>query len=301
MRCPYCSKELSDNAKFCSKCGKSIPRCPTCNEVLLVYSKFCKNDGTELPEELIAALPKKNSRDVGNTNQHKKITPTITTNQRFCKSCGKPCSEGKTLCSECEKKGAKSNIPLIIIAVLLALILIVGGILVAIKVFNWNPLGTPDDTSSFIQDSSEGATSQTTENVEDNTDSDSIIEPIPTPVQPSNTTPVEVAPIEEVEPEQNNKSDEYILADSSTRFVDKSELYGLTADKCKIARNEIYARHGRRFKDPDLQKYFDDQKWYNGTIDPDTFDALGDSVFNQFEIANRQLIIDYEKEQGFRE
>ena len=62
-------------------------------------------------------------------------------------------------------------------------------------------------------------------------------------------------------------------------------------------RNEIYARHGRRFKDPALQRYFDSLSWYNGTIEPSDFN---DNVFNSYERANCILIIDYEREHGYR-
>ncbi len=38
-----------------------------------------------------------------------------------------------------------------------------------------------------------------------------------------------------------------------------------------MARNEIYARHGRKFKDKTLQKYFDEKSWYEGEYEPDEF------------------------------
>ena len=75
------------------------------------------------------------------------------------------------------------------------------------------------------------------------------------------------------------------------------ELMGLSAEECRIARNELFARYGRRFQDETLQAYFDSLSWYNGTIDPEDFD---ESVFNEYEVANRDLIVQYEKEMGFR-
>ena len=90
----------------------------------------------------------------------------------------------------------------------------------------------------------------------------------------------------------------YILSGSDTRYISKNELYGLSAEECKIARNELYARHGRLFKDSDLQDYFNNCNWYYGDIEPEDFD---ESVFfNKYEIANRDLIIKYEKEMGYR-
>ena len=90
---------------------------------------------------------------------------------------------------------------------------------------------------------------------------------------------------------------EYLLADSDSRYLTEDDLAGFTAEQCRLARNEIYARHGRRFKDPALQRYFDSLSWYDGTIEPDAFN---DNVFNSYERANCSLIIDYEREHGYR-
>ena len=90
---------------------------------------------------------------------------------------------------------------------------------------------------------------------------------------------------------------EYLLADSDSRYLTEDDLAGFTAEQCRLARNEIYARHGRRFKDPALQRYFDSLSWYNGTIEPSDFN---DNVFNSYERANCSLIIDYEREHGYR-
>ena len=57
MNCPICGYELDTSVKFCTNCGKKIPRCPTCGEVLYERSRFCTKDGTPLPPELFADLP----------------------------------------------------------------------------------------------------------------------------------------------------------------------------------------------------------------------------------------------------
>lgn len=90
---------------------------------------------------------------------------------------------------------------------------------------------------------------------------------------------------------------EYILPDSNSRYLQMSDLAGFTAEECRIARNELFARHGRMFNDADLQAYFNSKSWYHGTISPDAFN---DNVFNEYEVANRDLIIKYEKEHGYR-
>lgn len=76
----------------------------------------------------------------------------------------------------------------------------------------------------------------------------------------------------------SSDSEDYILPDSSTRLYTADELADYTDWELYIARNEIYARHGRRFKNDDLQEYFDSKPWYSGTIDPEDFsdDMLSD-------------------------
>lgn len=89
----------------------------------------------------------------------------------------------------------------------------------------------------------------------------------------------------------------YIFAKSDTVLLKKEELQGLSAKECKIARNEIYARHGRKFKDKELQAYFDSCDWYKGTVEPDDFE---ESDLSETEIANKDLIVAYEEEKGYR-
>lgn len=51
------------------------------------------------------------------------------------------------------------------------------------------------------------------------------------------------------------------------------------------------------FQIRNLQAYFDSKSWYKGTIEPEDFD---DNVFNDYEFANRDLIVEYEEEMGYR-
>lgn len=96
---------------------------------------------------------------------------------------------------------------------------------------------------------------------------------------------------------ESQETQEYILPDSSSSYLTKSDLMGLSAEECRLARNEIYARHGRMFEDESLQKYFENFDWYYPTIQPDDFN---ESMLNDYEIFNRDLIVEYETEQGYR-
>lgn len=50
--------------------------------------------------------------------------------------------------------------------------------------------------------------------------------------------------------------------DSSTRLLSASELAGLGPSTLRVARNEIFARKGRRFRDAWLRDYFSQFSWY---------------------------------------
>ncbi len=83
----------------------------------------------------------------------------------------------------------------------------------------------------------------------------------------------------------------YIFSDSSSRYLSKSELSGLSNEQLMYARNEIYARHGYIFRDANLKKYFESKSWYQGTVPSDSFSS---TVFNQYEQANINLILSME-------
>lgn len=86
--------------------------------------------------------------------------------------------------------------------------------------------------------------------------------------------------------------DDYILPDSGTRKLTNSDLAGLDADELELARNEIYARAGRRFNTDYIQDYFDDKWWYVGTIEPEDFT---EDMLNDVEKYNVNFIRNYEK------
>jgi hypothetical protein len=83
-------------------------------------------------------------------------------------------------------------------------------------------------------------------------------------------------------------SNDYIIADSDSRLIATSELIKLTPWQLKVARNEIYARHGRPFVHQDLQCYFNQKSWYN--IDQN----FSNSMLSVLENKNIQTILDYE-------
>lgn len=89
----------------------------------------------------------------------------------------------------------------------------------------------------------------------------------------------------------SSEENEYVLPDSAKRKLKKSDLKGLSIEELRIARNEIYARHGRMFDDKKLQKYFDSQSWYDGTVPASEF---SEDVLSSVEKKNVAFIRQFE-------
>jgi tetratricopeptide (TPR) repeat protein len=74
----------------------------------------------------------------------------------------------------------------------------------------------------------------------------------------------------------------FLFAESNVRYLTRAELQKLSAEQLQIARNEIYARKGRYFKDGRLSAYFAKFAWYQP--------AAWDVPLNPIEKANADLI-----------
>ena len=99
------------------------------------------------------------------------------------------------------------------------------------------------------------------------------------------------------EPEPaSTSSGTYVLPDSATRLYSADELSGLSNWQLYVARNEIYARHGRMFQRQDLQDYFNAQSWYTPLYSPEQFDSMG--LLSSTEQQNASTILSVEKARG---
>lgn len=97
--------------------------------------------------------------------------------------------------------------------------------------------------------------------------------------------------------ENDPEDGQYVLPDSDKRYLQETDLEGLGAEELKLARNELYARYGRRFNDEALQTYFEGKDWYEGIYSPEEFP---EDLLNDIEKYNRDLIVEYEKKMGYR-
>ena len=85
-------------------------------------------------------------------------------------------------------------------------------------------------------------------------------------------------------------SNGYILPDSDSRKLKKSDLAGMTAQQLSYAKNEIYARHVRVFKSSELQDYFNEKDWYEEN------DDFKDEDLSKKEAENTEFIDAYQKD-----
>lgn len=84
---------------------------------------------------------------------------------------------------------------------------------------------------------------------------------------------------------------EYILPTSSSEYLTDADVKHLSRREAMLAKNEIFARHGRRFRDESIQQYFDGKSWYLGIYDPDSVEFNDLSAVEQ---ANVLLLKKYE-------
>lgn len=117
--------------------------------------------------------------------------------------------------------------------------------------------------------------------------------PVPEKKQAITPAPLTSEPVDQKSVEEVS---EYILADSDKKFLSDADMEGLSKEQLFLARNEIYARHGRIFKSKDLQSYFNSKSWYNPFYDGDEFDSRQETIFNQYEKENLNLIMRVEEE-----
>jgi YARHG domain len=83
------------------------------------------------------------------------------------------------------------------------------------------------------------------------------------------------------------------LPNTTQKLLTPKDLQGLSAHQLTILRNGIFARYGRRFKEPDLQSHFDSQSWYRPRYEVDQFPV---SVLSEIDMENAVMIRDYQTE-----
>lgn len=77
------------------------------------------------------------------------------------------------------------------------------------------------------------------------------------------------------------------LFNTDTEYYTSEDFADAPKSVIRVAKNEIYARHGYIFTDPDLNSYFNGMDWYTPSTYPEDFSV---TVFNDYERANLELL-----------
>lgn len=62
-----------------------------------------------------------------------------------------------------------------------------------------------------------------------------------------------------------------VAVDLMREQLKEEDLLDKSCEELRIMRNEIYARHGRKFGNPKLRQHFLEQNWYDPKIEPNDF------------------------------
>lgn len=274
MYCRKCGEKLSEGAKFCRNCGTPVSKSAVAPTPKPVPEPTPKSVPEPASEPALKSVPEPTSEPALKPVPEPAPRPVTESVAKHATGTGYTIHEGST---------KTSKLPYVLAGgIVLLVILVLAGGFFAIKA--WSSHSEPEQEIPALESAAEFETKsvQKPEKVK-------VVEKV------SESEPKE--DMEVTEENVDEEASEYFIPDSDSRYLTMDELKGYTADDCRIARNELFARHGRKFSDPELQAYFDSKSWYKGTIEPEDFD---DNVFNDYEFANRDLIVEYEEEMGYR-
>ena len=104
-----------------------------------------------------------------------------------------------------------------------------------------------------------------------------------------------------VVPESVSDPDGYFLPNADTVRYTREELEKLSTKELYLARNEIFARHGRVYvQHEDLNDYFMSKNWYKPRYTYEEFNELNSRVkqLNAYEEYNVNVMLEIEKERN---
>ena len=251
----------------------------------------------------------------------------------YCKNCGKPLAKGNgrpqntggyspythNYSQPQSPRNNNSNTPLLIVMCVVATLLVVGIVAGAVGLIAMRDKDEDKDNKTEVEETVEvtvapspvavepapveeapvapapaqGALEAGQELPQPQQPAQQPQQPVPQPQQPAQQ-PVQPAQPAPVAP---SYSTGFVIADSNTRVISESELWGLDRWGLKVARNEIYARHGRMFEDDALAAYFYSQPWYVPSIPANQFND--GAYLSKTELKNAKIISDYERSQGY--
>ena len=297
MYCSNCGKELEGNEAFCGNCGTKVqqlsderneaeiqdetqediqetvelqkPEQEDAQETVVLQPAEQEHESTKDKPDTsgvdVSAYPTTAQPPVGQPLfQHTTPMPAVAEQKQYIAApTGQPVSVGQT-----EKK---SKTPIIIAIVASAVALIAVIVLIATFVFDGDDSSSEEPQRSYTavkeEALSEGNKAQNQ------------------PTQQHQSAPSVT--------DAMNSASGYLLPDSNSRNYTESELEVLSDYELYLARNEIYARLGREFKNQDLKDYFGKKSWYTPRYGADSFDSQ--VSLNAYEKKNVNTIRDLEE------
>ena len=300
--CPQCnSNNVMDERKTCPYCLYSFEKAEAASEVTAKVEKSTKEKKVEEKKEKVKIKPAPTpvadstfasapaAATAPQTGGAKVPPPYVPPTPKE-----KPKKEKKPAVPKAQKKGKKGLIVAIVI-----LLLFVGLVFGAVKSFKYMvetgfleemtglDLSKPD-TKTSGSESQYNADSWM--NAIESSESYSYTEELPEVAVEASEEWSE--PIVESEEAEIPFEDSYMLPDSDVRLLTEEDVYGLTKEEARIARNELYARHGRMFRSEDLQEYFNAKNWYEPIYTPDDWQ---EAWLSEVECYNRDFLVNYEK------
>lgn len=196
----------------------------------------------------------------------------VAGDKSFCPHCGANLNERRTVLSQPEQK---SNNTALIVAVSVIGVLLVAAIVVILALFmTGNKSG-----------SNNGQTASTVTAMPMETNAPASY---PT-LEPAVTAAPRTA-------SSSYSSGDYLFP-SDTQYITEADLAGRSQEQVRLIINEIYARNGYIFNNQSYQAYFSSKSWY---IPVSNSQQEIESRFNQYELANKNFLAQYEKDRGWR-
>jgi len=111
-------------------------------------------------------------------------------------------------------------------------------------------------------------------------------------------TKVKLSPTEEANVKLLEAYEVKLREKVTTEVLPEEYFYGMYLEDLRILRNEIFAKHGRIFKDAKLQKYFEAQPWYRADAsftDDKVKDILSENEFKNITAIKTQEEVAFSK------
>lgn len=307
MRCRFCGWDNWEESLFCEQCGKklevfdttgngasqggsgNVKICPVCSFQNDPEAMFCQECGTpfedpqqhEFRNQRIYPEPPQSERARKSARSSSSRSPQRTVN-----------NSSRTR----KKRRNKKILPFVIGFSALGIALVLGGLFLPklLKPVEEEISGSGEDMAVVADSNSTSGSAVASESAGSSAssgDSGTSVWPVatntPVPVYTEAPLPTPT-PVPTVVPTQPTASTGvYLLPGVDSRYLTEGELTAMPLQALRYARNEIFARHGRKFDSAELAGWFNQQSWYQGTISGDSFN---DSVLNSYEKANADLV-----------